>query len=165
MNSKSQAFLVPYEEIIINWLKLLCINCRYCESDEFLSSFFGYGFEIPTDQFAWHQIECTIKRRRATNDSVLNVLRKTVHRIVGCIGVLQPLTEGTHFFQKSENIFPLYRSKFIFITADISIVHVVPTAHHTFNLKSCVVTSDYLLTSVSCFEYLYGHLSKIMLRL
>jgi len=85
MASKSREFLVACEEIIINWLKLLCINCCYCESDRFISSFFGYGFELPTHQLAWRQIESTSKWRRATNGSVLKVLRKAVYRIIGSI--------------------------------------------------------------------------------
>lgn len=119
MTSKSQEFLVACEEIITNSLKLLCINCLYCESDKFLSSFFGYGFEHPTDQFAWRQVDCTCKRRRATNGLVLKVLCEAVHRIIGCIGVLHPLSEGTHiFFQKSSRICPLRLSKFIFVIRD-----------------------------------------------
>lgn len=109
MTFKSQAFLVACEEIIINWSKLLYINCRYCESDKFLSSFFGYGFELPIDQFAWRQIEFTSKRPRAINESVLKVLRKAVHRIIGCIGVLHTLSEGTLCFKKNiENLSPVF---------------------------------------------------------
>jgi len=95
------------------------MKCRYCEYDNFLSSFFGYRCELLTDQFAWRQIECTSKRSRATDVSVLKVLRKAVHRIIGCIGVLHPLSEGTHFFfKKSARIFPLYLPKFIFVIGD-----------------------------------------------
>jgi len=89
VTSKSQAFLVACEEIIIT---------GYYESDKFLSSFFGYRIELPTHQFAWRQIECTSKWCRATNDSVLKVLRKAVHRIIGCTGVLHRLSEGARIF-------------------------------------------------------------------
>jgi hypothetical protein len=85
----------------------------------FLSSFFGYGLELPTDQFAWRQIECKCKRRMASDDLVLKVLRKAVRRIIVCIGVSNTLSEGTHiFFKKDMRICPLYLSKFIFVLGD-----------------------------------------------